>query len=42
MSISRIQGTAGKGYTTVLLTIAANGACLPSYIIYKSSRLYTQ
>ena len=36
----RVQGTAGKGYTTVLLTIGANGRCLPPYIIFKSSRLY--
>lgn len=38
----RIQSNGGKGLTTVLLTIGANGLCLPPYIIYKSLRLYTQ
>lgn len=36
----RVQGGAGKGCTTVLLTISANGSCLPPYIIFKALRLY--
>ena len=35
------EGT-GKSNTTVLLTISADGTCLPPYIIYKSLRLYDQ
>lgn len=37
---SRIHAGSGKECTTVLLTISANGACLPPYIIYKSKHLY--
>ncbi|CAF1281410.1 unnamed protein product, partial [Rotaria magnacalcarata] len=36
------QGSCGKDFTTVILTISANGVCLPPYIIYKSLRLYSQ
>lgn len=39
---SRVQPSAGKSCTTVLLTIGANGVALPPYIIYKSTRLYSQ
>ncbi|CAF3565020.1 unnamed protein product [Rotaria sp. Silwood1] len=35
-----VHGGSGKANTTVLLTIGADGTCLPPYIIYKSLRLY--
>ena len=38
----RVHGGTGMSHTTVLLTISADGTCLPSYIIYKSLRLYDQ
>jgi hypothetical protein len=38
----RVESDGGKSFTTVLLTIAANGKCLPPYIIYKSLRLYSE
>jgi len=37
-----VHGGSGKAHTTVLLTISADGTCLPPYIIYKSLRLYDQ
>ncbi|CAF4153369.1 unnamed protein product [Rotaria magnacalcarata] len=39
---NQIQNSCGKGFTTVFLTISANGVRLPPYIIYKSLRLDSQ
>ncbi|CAF2143517.1 unnamed protein product [Rotaria magnacalcarata] len=39
---NQVHGGTGKSHTTVLLTISADGTCLPPYIIYKSLRLYDQ
>ncbi|CAF3442010.1 unnamed protein product [Rotaria socialis] len=39
---NQVHGGSGKSHTTVLLTISADGTCLPPHIIYKSLRLYDQ
>lgn len=37
---SRIHTGSGKESTTVLITISANGICLPPFVIYKAKHLY--
>jgi hypothetical protein len=38
----RVQGGSGKAYTSVMFCASATGFLLPSFVIYKSERLYEE